>query len=170
MSKLDDVTQKLVQVTTERERRLTPRRLRFIAEVIKDPGRPTAAAVRAGYSPRSAKVTASRLMSDPVVQHELAKHFIAQEKLVSEALTETLLRLRSIVQSGSDKAFLGAAKLLIAYTKLAVPILGLDIKKAAKEEPAMLEAPLEEVISETEKELERLRKLGDRNEPSSTYS
>lgn len=52
-------------------RPLTPQQLRFVQEVRRD-GQATPAARRAGYSPRSARWAAYRLMRDPRVRAQLA--------------------------------------------------------------------------------------------------
>lgn len=107
---------------------LTPRQKRFVKEVLQDPSSFKEAAIRAGYSPASAHVAATRLLRHPAVRSELAKHFVDAEGEVSQALMSTLLRLRGMVEKGTDGKFLRAAKLLLEYSKLASGILGLEFK------------------------------------------
>jgi len=51
---------------------MSPKQLRFIDEYMKDRNG-TQAAIRAGYSPKSAKVTASRMLTNANVKAEIAK-------------------------------------------------------------------------------------------------
>ncbi len=88
----------LDQVLHEEKRRtslaLTPRRQAFVREYISDPRNATQAAIRAGYAPKNASVTAHRLLRDDAVRSVLARHFLDMEELLSETLAEMLLRLK----------------------------------------------------------------------------
>ena len=63
---------------------LSPRHERFVAEVLKD-GNATRAYVRAGYSPRGAQPSASRLLRDPRIEAAIAagRQHLAQALAVS---------------------------------------------------------------------------------------
>jgi phage terminase small subunit len=63
---------------------ISAKRRRFAEEYVLD-GNATAAAVRAGYSARSAHVTACRMLKDPVVQAAVAE----RQALVAEELEIT---------------------------------------------------------------------------------
>lgn len=67
---------------------LTPRRIRFCEEYARDCNA-TQAAIRAGYSPRSAPFDASRALRDPMVQAEIHKH----TRRISEAADVTARRV-----------------------------------------------------------------------------
>lgn len=69
---------------------LKPKRERFIDEYLID-FNATQAAIRAGYSPRSAQGSSSRLLSNAMVQAELAKRRAAQ----SDATGQKALRVRA---------------------------------------------------------------------------
>lgn len=159
MSKIEEVAGLIVEDAVAKRRKLTPRRERFVKAIIENPLSPRQAAILAGYSPKSASVTASRLLRDTAVQHELAQHFLSQESLVSEALTETLQRLHHMVREGGNKDFLRAAKLLMEYTRMAVPVLGLDIKQKEKQQTSHEPVDAESLIEQHEREIAKLREL-----------
>ncbi len=160
---MTDKIQEGIERTIEDARRsLTQRQRRFVREYVADPTNATVAAVRAGYSPKSARTIASRLLSNPNIQSELAQHFVDQEKEVSEALVATLMRLRTIVQKGSDDKFLKASKVLLEYTRLAAGVLGLQVKpKAADAFEDVVPASLEDLIEQHREEIARLELLRD---------
>ncbi len=139
-----------------RKARLTPRKQAFIREIARDASNATQAAIRAGYAPRSAHVTASRLLQDEAVKSALAQHFIDKETMLSEALSDTLVRLHQIVQAGKVETSIRAAKTLLHYTKIASDVLGLRVKES---KDTVQEAPMtvDQLIKAHEDELERLR-------------
>lgn len=145
---------------------LTPRQRRFVKEVLQDPSSFKEAAIRAGYSPTSAHVAAARLLRHPAVRSELAKHFVDAEGEVSQALMATLLRLRGMVEKGTDGKFLRAAKLLLEYSKLASGILGLEFK-VREQQKGSTELDLaqhaqtdpEELLAQAKEEVRRLEEL-----------
>jgi len=156
---MDKVNDDILDHVRKSERSLTPKRRRFIKEFLVSPESPATAAIRAGYSPRSARVIAHRLLQDDYIQSELAKHFVDQEEVVSQSLSQTLTRLKHIIEEGGTRDFVQAAKLLLAYTKLAVPVLGLEIKRVKPDVDKHADMSLEELIAEHEREAERLREL-----------
>lgn len=158
---IDDRIDETVE-TSRRRGSLTEKQQRFIAEVVENPGQLRNAAIRAGYAEGSAGVTASKLMRHPVIRGELARHFVDRELLLSESLTETLVRLQGIVQEGATKDFLKAAKLLLDYTRLATGVLGLQVK--GKEENNLnltqINVGVDELIETHKAEIRRLERLG----------
>ena len=68
---------------------LTPKALRFVSEYLQDLDA-TAAARRAGYAARSAKVTACRLLKDPAVQAEVQQRQAAQLERADLSSVRTL--------------------------------------------------------------------------------
>jgi phage terminase small subunit len=73
---------------------LTSQQARFVAELVRDPRRNAAAAARrAGYSLRRAKVTASELLANPVIARvvgEIEAELRARAKLDRETLADSL--------------------------------------------------------------------------------
>jgi phage terminase small subunit len=74
---------------------LSARRQRFIAEYLLDHNG-AAAAVRAGYSVRSAKVRASRLLADPDVKRELEAALAAQQERLRLKADDVLRELQRV--------------------------------------------------------------------------
>jgi phage terminase small subunit len=74
---------------------LTPKARRFVAEYLVDLNQ-TAAAIRTGYSPKSAHVTASRLMDKPAIKYAIAQGqaaMLARAELSAVRVLEELRRL-----------------------------------------------------------------------------
>lgn len=80
---------------------LSPERQRFVDEYAVDTNG-AQAAIRAGYSPRSAKVTASRLLADANVQQAVAERTLALAEQAGVSAEWVVLKLRTLA--------LGAAK------------------------------------------------------------
>lgn len=156
---MDRILKEEQKVVEEARRGLTTKQRRFVREMAEDPMSATAAAIRAGYSPKSARTMAYRLLKDPDIQSELAQHFVDEEKEVSEALKDTILRLHGLVGSGSDDKFLKAAKLLLEYTRLATGILGLEVKREKSQADAPAAVSVEDMIEHYKRELEKLERL-----------
>ncbi len=147
-------------ISEEAERRsLSPKRRRFIRNYIVDPTNATRAAIAAGYSPTSARVTASRLLKNPAIQGELSRHFIDKEGLISDILNAALLKLKETLKSEDTRDMLRAVKLAIEYTKLASGVLGLNVKAKGPEVDLTEGLTAEELIRIHEAELTRLRGL-----------
>lgn len=141
---------------------LTTRQRRFVREYLATDGNAAEAARRAGYSPNSARTIAYRLLRDPDIQSALAQHFVDEEKEVSEALRDTILRLRQIISlegRGSDKKFMQAARLLLEYTRLAAGVLGLNVKREKAQEAVSETATVEDLIEQHRREIEQLERL-----------
>jgi phage terminase small subunit len=73
---------------THDARPLSPRHARFVAEFLQD-GNATRAYVRAGYSPRGAQPSASRLLRDPRIEAAIA----AGRQRIAEALQVSVERV-----------------------------------------------------------------------------
>lgn len=83
---------------------LTPRQERFVAEYLVDRNGKQAA-IRAGYSPRSAEVTASKLLSNPKVREVVERKVEAQAERL-EVKADTVLReLLRIATADIGEAF-----------------------------------------------------------------
>jgi phage terminase small subunit len=74
---------------------LSPKRRAFVAEFLVDHNG-AAAAVRAGYRPRSAKVRASRLLADPEVKSELDAALAAQQERLRLKADDVLRELQRV--------------------------------------------------------------------------
>ena len=101
------------------DRKAAVRREKFATEYIKDAnGRQ--AAIRAGYSPKSAHVTASRLLNDAKVQARIAALIakrgerleIDQDRIVRGLLLEAVGRGPDTSSSARTKAWTNIARLL----------------------------------------------------------
>ena len=79
---------------------LSPKRLRFVDEYVLDMNG-AQAAVRAGYSSRSAKVTASRLLTDANVQQAVAERTLALAEKVDVTAEWVLTRLQGIAENAA---------------------------------------------------------------------
>jgi hypothetical protein len=101
----------VVEVAKQRGKRMDPRHRRFVLEYIQDLDA-TAAARRAGYSPRSAKNTGYRLMQRPEIQQAIAE---AQADLERELIdsAERVRRdlLRATEGAIEDRDWRGLGKL-----------------------------------------------------------
>lgn len=89
-----------------------------------------------------------------------------QEQLLSETLTEAVLRLKDIVNNGKSETAIRAAKTLLHYTKIANDVLGLKIKPVEEQEPLEeLTMTADELIEEHRREIEKLEatKASDAN-------
>ena len=77
---------------------LTPKRQRFVTEYLVDHNG-TQSAMRAGYSPTSAKVTASRLLTDANLQQAVAEGTlaIAQKAQVDADLPQIVVPVAMLV-------------------------------------------------------------------------
>ena len=74
---------------------LSPRQVRFVAEYVVDLNG-TQAAIRAGYSRRTARIKASQLLARPEIQREVEVHLqhrAEQRRLVADAVVERLSRI-----------------------------------------------------------------------------
>jgi phage terminase small subunit len=88
-------------------KRITPQIKLFVTEFLKD-FNGTKAAIRAGYSPRTAQEQASRLLSSVIVQEELQrqqetlqkKHGITLDRVVEEYAKIAFLDIRDIAHWG----------------------------------------------------------------------
>jgi phage terminase small subunit len=102
----------VVEVAKQRGKRMDPRHRRFVLEYIQDLDA-TAAARRAGYSPRSAKNTGYRLMQRPEIQQAIAE---AQADLERELIdsAERVRRdlLRATEGAIEDRDWRGIGKIL----------------------------------------------------------
>jgi phage terminase small subunit len=141
--------------------KMSARARKFIKHYVLDPSNATRAAIRAGYSPRSARTLASRLLNDPRVQGELAKHFTDKEALIADILNQSLLRLQELLQREDveNRDIHRAIRMALEYTKIAAGVLGLNVKKQAEAQDITEELTTDELIEIHEKELERLRAL-----------
>lgn len=141
------------------KRDLTHRARRFIKQYVLNPSNATKAAELAGYSPRSARTIASRLLKDPRVQSELAKHFTDKEALIADILDNALLRLRQTLTDpdAEHKDVARAVRMALEYTKIAAGILGINVRQE-KTDPTE-DLTVDELIALHERELERLRRL-----------
>jgi phage terminase small subunit len=170
MSKKQDILDHILP-HEKRKARLTPRKALFIREYMNDPRNATQAAIRAGYAPKNASVIACRLLKDSAVRSALAQHFIDQETLLSETLTEALVRLRSLVNGPKNETAIRAAKTLLHYTKIASEVLVLKIKQPEEEAPQDELMTPEELIEAHRKEialLEALIKKSPQEAPASS--
>ena len=87
---------------------ISAKRLRFAEEYVLD-ANATAAAIRAGYSARSAHVTACRMLKDPVVQAAVAERqaLVAEElEITREKVMRGLLEAVEIARLQADPAAL----------------------------------------------------------------
>ena len=142
------------------ESRMTPRMKRFVKEFAADPSNATAAAIKAGYSPRSAKVTASRLLQNAQIQSILGDHFTDSQDLISKILVDSLKRIEKIVADGSNKDAVKAIGQGFNYARLAASVLGLQVIPGKAESPLSGDLmTLDETIEALERELDKLRAL-----------
>lgn len=84
----------------EPDRELTTKQRRFVAEFLANGGRQRDAALAAGYPPKSADVTASRLVRNPVVQQHLAREMMQQLGLDA---VMALATMRSLAKSANSE-------------------------------------------------------------------
>lgn len=90
---------------TAREKRLKPKRLKFIEEYLKD-FEGTGAAIRAGYSAHSARVMASKLLSTPDVKAELdqrIKEYQKKNTIRREFIVDKLMKLLEDCETDKDR-------------------------------------------------------------------
>lgn len=168
----DKIQAELAKVVdiAEKKSRYSPRKQRFIKELQKDPSNPALAAKIAGYSEKSARWTARRLLEDPLVQQELAAHFVDHEEELTDILGHSLLRLYAIIVKSNDAKFLRAFDKVVAYTKIAVGVLGLT-PEMQKRKPAPTDSrDPRDLIEQHRREIERLERLagGPEGIPSQT--
>ena len=136
--------------------RMETRRARFVDEYLVD-GNGTAAAIRAGYAPAGAHVTASRLLRDPKVAAALAAGQAekrAESKITRQAVLERLQAAYEAARLQSQPAAMIAAARemsrlcgLYAPEKRIVATVGADTALAELE--AMTDQELEGLISRT---------------------
>ena len=128
---------------------LTIKQKKFVNALVQDPTSATKAAMKAGYSPRSARVTASRLRRNERVQSAIEQHFMDRQEYVNQILDDTLKHIKNVLNDEDEpaKEKTKAAKVGLEYTRLAANILGFDVKKKP--------APFEEVEAMTAEELKR---------------
>ena len=86
-------------ILKEPDRALTPKQAKFVAELLANGGKQGDAARAAGYPPRSADVTASRLVRNPVVQQHLAREMMSCLSLHAVTALHTVATLVSTAQS-----------------------------------------------------------------------
>ena len=152
---------------------LTDKQGAFVRALVEDPSNATAAAIKAGYSPRSAKFIAHRLLKNEQIQSILAQHFIDKEQEVSDLLDMSLVELAQQVKGsatvtrmtksgdvveipiGPDSR-LKAVKVALQYAKIAKDVLGLKVDKKP-ELPDEKPMTREELIAAHEAELNRLK-------------
>src|SRR6476620_8976842 len=77
---------------------MNPRQLRFVDEYMKDRNG-TQAAIRAGYSLKSAKVTACRVLTNANVKAEIARCIDAYTRTAGIQVVDLLLEMKSIAFS-----------------------------------------------------------------------
>lgn len=90
---------------TAREKRLKPKRLKFIQEYLKD-FEGTAAAIRAGYSEHSARFMASKLLANKDVKAELdqqIKEYQKKNTIRREFIVEKTLKLLAECETDKDR-------------------------------------------------------------------
>jgi len=144
---------------------LTSLQRNFVNNYVLDPRSATRAAERAGYSPRSAAVIASRLLRDPVIQSELARHFVDKEALLADILNDALTQLKDLINNGEPRDRIKAIKQAIDYTKLANSVLGLEVKRLPKPEEAIEALTPEQLRAKLQAEIERLDRMAINDEP-----
>ena len=91
-------------VTTRDQRKLAPKRQLFITEYLVD-GNGKQAAIRAGYSPRSAEVEASRLLRNVQVAEAIAKRQAALRDKTGLTTTRVMEELACIGLSDPRRCF-----------------------------------------------------------------
>ena len=89
------------------------------------------AAIRAGYSPKSAEATASTLLKNPAVESELAKQRAVQINRLELKADEVLNEVRAIAFAALEKGSLIRAKEKIRALELLMRHLGLLEPQAA---------------------------------------
>lgn len=159
----DSRIQKAIEESVEeglQDLRMTDRKRRFMKEIVKDPSNPTQAAIIAGYSPKSAKVAAYRLMKDAQVQTVLAAHFMDHQEELESLLSMSLVRLSKIVEASNDSKFMRAFDKVLAYTKVATKVLGItpQISKKGEQKPTS-PMDLRELLDAHRREIERITQL-----------
>ena len=92
----------------KRTENLSPRRERFVKEYVKEPIGQKAAA-RAGYSPASAHVTASRLLTDPKVKGEIDYELARIARRQEISADRVVQRLAHLSDMAEDAGQYGAA-------------------------------------------------------------
>lgn len=143
------------------KRELTLRARRFVKQYALNPNNATKAAELAGYSPRSARTIASRLLKDPRVQSELSRHFTDKEALIADILDNSLIRLKETLTNpeAEPRDIARAVRMALEYTKIATGVLGIPLRDK-KPDPTE-DLSVDELIELHERELERLRRLTD---------
>jgi hypothetical protein len=147
-------------------RPLTPRQEQFAREWARNPGNATEAARRAGYSAKSARTIASHLLDHPGVRSAIRDHFVDAESLVSSLLKASLLTLQKFLDPPKESEpvppdiALKSAKVLLQYSKLAVQVLGLNVReKLRPEEIAKESLTMQQVKAMLLDELAKIEKL-----------
>lgn len=90
---------------------LTAMQRRFVDSYVAGHGSPTDAAIEAGYSPTSAKATASRMTRNPMIQKEIMRGVVSRIGLQAVPALHTIERLAQ--SSRSDYVRLEAARDLL---------------------------------------------------------
>jgi len=90
---------------------INPRQWRFVQEYLIDLNG-TQAAIRAGYAPESAHVTASRLLKNANVAAEVERLQRGNSYELDQMRTDVILGLKQIADDGNDRAALRALELL----------------------------------------------------------
>jgi hypothetical protein len=139
--------------------KLTSRQRKFLLEYQADPSNATAAAVRAGYSAKSASVLASRLLANETIQGLLAQHFQDNQALISTILEKSLKKLDSIIETGGKRDALKAINTALHYTKVAAGVLGLKITPPSERSDIAPEMTLEDTIAALREELGKLETI-----------
>jgi phage terminase small subunit len=86
---------------------LTAKQLRFVEAFLADPSNATAAAITAGYSAKSAHVSASRLIRHPQVQQALMQ---GVRGVLQRAAIKAAIRLEKLIDHKSGYVALEASK------------------------------------------------------------
>ena len=83
---------------------MSPKHQLFVDEYLKDRNA-TQAAIRAGYSPKSAKVTACRLLTNANVKAEIARRIDAYTRTAGIQVVDLLLEMKAIAFSDLRQLF-----------------------------------------------------------------